>query len=97
MDVDAVLRVLQACDEVKAPPVISLVFPQKGGGRSQIFLEWKKGKTIRDYIRDPKLRGKLSLSRALRRCRITDHTHRVRRSTHVPQPNDEIIISRGEQ
>lgn len=91
LNVDTVLRVMQACDEVEAKPVISLVFPQRGGGTSQVFMEWRRGRTLKDYVRDPILRGKLSLHTVLY-SRVLDHNNRVRRSTSVLQPNDEIRV-----
>ena len=84
---------LAACEEIQADPVISLVFPQKGGGTSQVFLHWAQGKTLRDYVRDPLLRNLLSI-RTLTHGRVTDQTNRTLRSTHVPKPNDEIRIMR---
>ena len=93
LNIDAILRVLQACDDVESKPVISMVFPRRGGGVGQVFLEWKEGKTLRDYIRDPIFRGKLSLHTVLY-SRVMDQTNRVRRSSHTPRPNDEIRIIR---
>lgn len=93
LNVDTVLRVLQACDEVKSTPVISIVFPRRGGGMGQVFLEWKAGKSLRDYVRDPLFRGKLSLHTVLY-SRVVDHENRVKRTSYIPKPNDEIRIIR---
>ncbi len=90
LDLSTVLRVLETCDELQDDQsLISFVFPKSGGGSGQVFLEWKQGRSLRDYLRDPVLEGKLSLYQATH-SRIVDHKGVKRRLTHVPQPGDEL-------
>lgn len=94
IDLDTVLRVLDACDAIEGPPLISFVFPKKGGGSGQVFLEWKQGRSVRDYIRDPLFTNTLSLYQAAY-SRILDHRNIRRRLTHVPKPGDELRFIRA--
>lgn len=95
LDVATVLRVIEACNaEIKPEPLISLVFPKKGGGTGQVFLSWTPGKMLRDYILDPALTGKLSLYQAAY-SRIVDHRNIKRRLSYIPQTGDELRFIRA--
>lgn len=95
LDVDTVMRVLDACDaEFVEEPLISLVFPKNGGGSGQVFLKWVPGKILKDYIRDPALTGKLSLYQAAY-SRIVDHRNIKRRLSYTPQTGDELRFIRS--
>jgi hypothetical protein len=88
------LRVLDACDaQQEEAPLVSFVFPTPGGGVGQVFLAWKQGRYLKDYLRDPVLEGKLSLYAATH-SRIVDHRNIKRRLTHVLQPGDELRFIR---
>ena len=96
LDIDTILRVYAACEAemTGGDPLISFVVPKKGGGVGQVFLHWRAGKAIKDYVRDPALGGALSLYQASH-CRILDHRNVRRRLTHVPQPGDELRFLRA--
>jgi hypothetical protein len=84
------LRVIETCEaQPEGPPLVSFVFPNRGGGSSQVFLEWKQGRSLKEYIRLPVLNGKLSLNQAAH-SRILDHRGLKRRLTCVLQPGDEL-------
>lgn len=68
--------------------LISLVFPHHGVS-CQVFLEWKQGRMIREYILDHSLHGYLSLHLA-HHCRIVDQRGIRHRLTYMPKPNDEL-------
>jgi hypothetical protein len=90
--IDDVLRVFDACDqliEAEAAPLISLVFPYKGVTTCQVFLVWKQGRMLRDYLRDPALHERFSLHTAYY-SRIVDQAGVKRRLIYVPKPNDEL-------
>jgi hypothetical protein len=91
LEVDAVMRVLRACDERlerNTVPLISLIFPKSGGGHGQVFLPWT-GRMLKDYIGHPALTNKLSLYQAAY-SRILDHNGVKRRLTYSPKAGDEI-------
>lgn len=97
IDVDVLLRVLEACDSTrKEEPLISLVVPKKGGGYGQIFLKWVPGRLLKDYIRDPALTKVLSLYSAMH-SRIIDHRGIHRRLTYRPEEGDELTFHRARQ
>ena len=90
IDVETLLRVIDVCEEdQETPPLVSFVFSKNGGGSGQIFLAWKQGKLLRDYLHDPALHGVLSLYQASH-SRIVDHRNLKRRLTSVLQPGDEL-------
>lgn len=93
VDVVALLKVRATCEDQDDEPLISLVFPTPDGSSGQIFLSWKQGRFLRDYLKDPVLNGKLSLYQAAR-SRIVDHNNVKRRLTYIPQPGDELRIIR---
>lgn len=94
LDLDTVLRVLEACDEVAAPPpLISFVVTTKTGIQAQAFLRWVPDKTLKDYIRDPALTRVISLYQAAY-SRILDHKNIKRRLSYVPQEGDELRFIR---
>jgi hypothetical protein len=95
IDVGTLLRVLDACEEAsESEPLVSLVFPKKGGGSAQIFLPWKRGKKLKDYISHPSLTGVWNVHQAMR-SRILDHENRKRRITDVLREGDEIRFVRA--
>jgi hypothetical protein len=94
IDIDTVLRVLDACDrELEKEPLISFVVPKRGGGTGQVFLKWRRGWGLKDYIRDPALTGIISLYQAAH-SRIVDHRNIKRRLTYTPNQGDEIRFIR---
>lgn len=96
LDLDVLLKVIDACEQQEQPQqLISLVFPRRGGGGTgQVFLEWKSGKLLRDYLKTGVLHGVLSTYQAAH-CRIVDHHGLRRRLTYVPQPGDEFRFQRS--
>jgi hypothetical protein len=95
LDLDAVLRVIEACDALVVPePLISFVFSKRGGGSAQVFLRWIPGRPLKDYIRDPALTGGISLYQAAY-SRILDHKNIKRRLSYVPQEGDELRFIRS--
>jgi integrase len=95
LDLDTILRVMEVCEaEVEDTTLISFVVPKKGGGTGQVFLEWQKGKFLKDYLRDPVLQGTVSLYQAAY-SRILDHRNIRRRLTYMPQPGDELRFIRA--
>lgn len=92
IDVGTLLRVLDACEEASEEQLlISLVFPKKGGGSAQIYLQWKKGQMLKDYIKHPSLTGILNLHQAAH-YRILDHNNVKQRLTYRPHAGDELRI-----
>jgi hypothetical protein len=91
IDIEAALRVMAACDAQIAaqPPLVSFVVPKKGGGRGQIFLEWVRGRMLKDYLLDPRMQGVMSLYTATY-CRKVDQRNLKRRLMSELQPGDEI-------
>jgi hypothetical protein len=89
--IDSKIAVLKACSSVEVPKVISLVFTRYGLQPAQIFLPWEDGKRLRNYIRDPKLRGHLSLFKVTR-SRVVNQDNKKLRLAYVPKPNEEIHI-----
>jgi hypothetical protein len=88
------MRVLEACDAIEEEkPLVSLVFPKPGGGTGQVFLEWKQGRSLESYVRDPAVRRLLSLYAAMH-SRIVDHRNIKRRMSYVLQPGDELRFVR---
>lgn len=96
LDLDVLLKVIDACEQQEQPQqLISLVFPRRGGeSTGQIFLEWKPGKLLRDYLKTGVLHGVLSTYQASH-SRIVDHRGMHRRLTYVPQPGDEFRFVRA--
>lgn len=92
LSVTDVLRVMEACETVEddqAGPLVSFIVPKNGGGWGQILLKWRRGKPLRDYIRDPALTGVLSVYQATR-CRVVDQLAVKRGLSHTPNAGDEI-------
>lgn len=90
IDAVALLRVLAACDELQEEePLVTLVFPKKGGGYARISLLWNANKSLKDYIRDPSLTAVFSLYQAAH-SRILDHNNIKRRLSYVPRMGDEL-------
>jgi hypothetical protein len=95
IDLDTLLRVIDACEAPGEPQqLVSLVIPQRGGERvGQVFMAWKPGKTVREYLQDPRVHAVISLYQAAY-SRIVDHRGLKRRLSHVPKPGDELRFLR---
>lgn len=89
LSVTDITRVLLACQErVEDKPLISFVFPHHGVS-CQVFLDWRQGRMLKEYVLSPSLNGYLSLHTAYH-SRIVDQRGLRHRLTYMPKPNDEL-------
>lgn len=95
IDVGTRLRVFEACSATREEaPLISFVFPMKGGGSGQVFLKWLPGKTLKAYLKDPALHGALNVYQACH-SRILDQGNIKRRLLYTPREGDEFRFIPG--
>ena len=97
VDVVTLLKIWEECDKEPEEALISLVIPKQTGSR-QVFLAWRQGRMLKEYLREPILRGVWSLYQAAH-SHIMDQMSIRRRLTYIPQPGDEFrfLIRNGER
>lgn len=90
---ETLFKIWEVCDAEPEEPLVSLVFPAHGRSR-QIFLAWRQGRMLKEYLRDPALQGEWTLYQAAY-SRIVDQMGIRRRLSHIPQPGDEYRFFPG--
>ncbi len=71
--------------------LVTIAFRDKGGSPAHILLPWQSGKRLRQYLRDPALRG-FGLVHVAIRSRVLNQDRQKRRLTSVLAPGETVHV-----
>jgi hypothetical protein len=84
--------VMEACKNAPKIAMVTLTYPARGGRLAKVDIPWEQGKTLRDYVRSPVLRGKLDIHRVIHSRNTRTNGKKVKLN-EVLKPGDYIRIS----
>lgn len=72
--------------------VVTFVWPAEGGRSGVVSLEWLKGRQVKHYLLDPRVRRYGVGALVTGSCRIYNSKKQRVRRHYVPEPGDTIVF-----